>query len=88
MMANSPVSFMRLDQPLPGKQVIRPDTARKMRDMLMTVTQPGGTAPRAQVLGFTCRWQDRHGAQAGRPVTPPANIFRHLSALPWPPARA
>jgi cell division protein FtsI (penicillin-binding protein 3) len=37
---------------LPGKQVIRPDTARKMRDMLMTVTQPGGTAPRAQVLGF------------------------------------
>jgi cell division protein FtsI (penicillin-binding protein 3) len=48
-----PVSFLRLDQPLPGKQVIRPDTARKMRDMLMTVTQPGGTAPRAQVLGFT-----------------------------------
>lgn len=48
-----PVSFMRLDQPLPGKQVIRPDTARKMRDMLLTVTQPGGTAPRAQVLGFT-----------------------------------
>ena len=47
-----PVSFLRLDQPLPGKQVIRPDTARKMRDMLMTVTQPGGTAPRAQVLGF------------------------------------
>lgn len=48
-----PISFMRLDEPLPGRQVIRPDTARKMRDMLLTVTQPGGTAPRAQVLGFT-----------------------------------
>ena len=47
-----PVSFFRLDQAMPGKPVIKPDTARKMRDMLMTVTQPGGTAPRAQVLGF------------------------------------
>lgn len=48
-----PVSFFRLDQAMPGKPVIKPDTARKMRDMLLTVTQPGGTAPRAQVLGFT-----------------------------------
>lgn len=47
-----PVSFFRLDQTMPGKPVLKPDTARKMRDMLMTVTQPGGTAPRAQVLGF------------------------------------
>ncbi len=47
-----PVSFFRLDQAMPGKPVLKPDTARKMRDMLMTVTQPGGTAPRAQVLGF------------------------------------
>lgn len=47
-----PVSFTRQDQPMPGRQVITPATAEKMRNMLLTVTQPGGTAPKAQVLGF------------------------------------
>mgnify|MGYP000034083079 CR=1 FL=1 len=48
-----PLSFTRLAQPLPGRQVLRPETARKVRDMLVSVTQPGGTATRAQVLGYT-----------------------------------
>jgi cell division protein FtsI (penicillin-binding protein 3) len=33
--------------------VLKPETARKVRDMLVSVTQPGGTATRAQVLGYT-----------------------------------
>ncbi|CUA83554.1 MULTISPECIES: peptidoglycan D,D-transpeptidase FtsI family protein [Gulbenkiania] len=47
-----PVSFTRLNGAMPGKQLIRPETARQMREMMMTVTQAGGTATRAQVLGF------------------------------------
>ncbi len=37
---------------MPGKPVIKPDTARKMRDMLMTVTQPGGTAHKQEGRGY------------------------------------
>ncbi|WP_024301051.1 penicillin-binding protein 2 [Pseudogulbenkiania sp. MAI-1] len=47
-----PVSLTRLSTPLPAKQIISPEAARKMREMLMTVTQTGGTATRAQVLGY------------------------------------
>jgi cell division protein FtsI (penicillin-binding protein 3) len=47
-----PVSFTRLGAPLPGKSLIKPDTAKKMRDMMVTVTEEGGTAVRAQVLGY------------------------------------
>lgn len=47
-----PVSFVKLNTPLPGKQVISPETAGQMRNMMMTVTQQGGTAVRAQVLGY------------------------------------
>ncbi|BAK75015.1 peptidoglycan synthetase FtsI [Pseudogulbenkiania sp. NH8B] len=47
-----PVSLTRLSSPLPAKPIISPDAARKMREMLMTVTQAGGTGTRAQVLGY------------------------------------
>ncbi|KZE24945.1 peptidoglycan synthetase FtsI [Crenobacter luteus] len=47
-----PVSFTRLASPLPARPVLKPDTARKMREMMMSVTQEGGTAVRAQVLGY------------------------------------
>ncbi len=47
-----PVSFTRLGAPLPGKSLIKPDTAKKMRDMMVMVTEEGGTAVRAQVLGY------------------------------------
>ncbi len=47
-----PLSFTRLTAANPGRPVIRPDTAKKMRDMMVTVTEQGGTAVRAQVLGY------------------------------------
>jgi len=47
-----PLSFTKLAAPNPGRPVIRPDTAKKMRDMMITVTEQGGTATRAQVLGY------------------------------------
>lgn len=47
-----PVTFTRQVAPLPGKQVIRPETAQAMRKMLEMVTQPGGTAVKAQVVGY------------------------------------
>lgn len=47
-----PVSFTKLAQPLPGKTLIKADTAAKMRDMMVAVTEIGGTAVRAQVLGY------------------------------------
>jgi cell division protein FtsI (penicillin-binding protein 3) len=47
-----PLSFVKLAAPNPGRPVIRPETAKKMRDMMIAVTEEGGTAVRAQVLGF------------------------------------
>ncbi|MFN4236269.1 MAG: peptidoglycan D,D-transpeptidase FtsI family protein [Vogesella sp.] len=47
-----PLSFTKLAAINPGRPVIRPDTAKKMRDMMITVTEQGGTATRAQVLGY------------------------------------
>ena len=47
-----PLSLLRLDAPLAGKQVISPATARKLRDMLELAVQPGGTAPKARVMGY------------------------------------
>ena len=47
-----PVSFLKLNSPLPSKQLISSKTAEQMREMMMTVTQQGGTAVRAQVLGY------------------------------------
>ena len=47
-----PVSFTRLDQPMPGKRIVSVNSARQVNQMLTRVTEPGGTAIRAQVLGF------------------------------------
>ena len=47
-----PLSLLRVDAPLAGKQVISPATARKLRDMLEMAVEPGGTAPRARVMGY------------------------------------
>jgi len=47
-----PLSLVRIDAPLAGRQVISPATARKLRDMLELAVQPGGTAPRARVMGY------------------------------------
>ena len=36
-----------------GVHVLSPKTARAVREMLHMVTQPGGTAPKAQAMGYT-----------------------------------
>ncbi len=47
-----PLSLLRIDTPPVGKQVISAATAHKLRDMLELAVQPGGTAPRARVMGY------------------------------------
>ena len=47
-----PLSLVRADAPLAGKQVISPDTARKLRAMLEMAVEVGGTAPKARVMGY------------------------------------
>ncbi|TSA17213.1 MAG: penicillin-binding protein 2 [Betaproteobacteria bacterium] len=47
-----PLSLLRVETPLPGRQVISPATAHKLRDMLELAVQPGGTAPAARVMGY------------------------------------
>lgn len=47
-----PLSFQRVVVPPEGKQVFSPETAMAVRKMLEMVTQPGGTALRAQVPGY------------------------------------
>ncbi|MGH8751478.1 MAG: peptidoglycan D,D-transpeptidase FtsI family protein [Burkholderiales bacterium] len=47
-----PLSLTRLETPPSGVPVISPATAHKVRAMLEMVVEPGGTAPRAQILGY------------------------------------
>lgn len=48
----SPISIVKQSAPPIGTRVIRPDVADAVRLMMEKVTQPGGTALRAQVLGY------------------------------------
>ena len=47
-----PLTLIKRDQPVQGKRVVSARTAASVRKMLEMVTQPGGTATRAQVAGF------------------------------------
>jgi cell division protein FtsI (penicillin-binding protein 3) len=47
-----PLSMVKLNEPPIGQQVLSAKTARQMREMLELVVQPGGTAPKAQVVGY------------------------------------
>src|SRR6185369_8301058 len=47
-----PLTLVKRDQPVEGKSVISARTALSVRKMLEMVTQPGGTAIRAQVAGY------------------------------------
>lgn len=47
-----PLSLLRIDMPAAGKAVLAPQTARDVRSMLELAVQPGGTAPRAQIIGY------------------------------------
>jgi cell division protein FtsI (penicillin-binding protein 3) len=47
-----PVSLLKMDVPPTGKKVISAETSQAVRSMLEMVVMPGGTAPRAQVMGY------------------------------------
>lgn len=46
------LSLLKVDQPETEERVFSPATAEEMLRMLEMVVQPGGTAPRAQVIGY------------------------------------
>jgi cell division protein FtsI (penicillin-binding protein 3) len=48
-----PLSLLKTDGPVPGIRLLQPKVAQEMRQMLHLVTQNGGTAPRAQTLGYS-----------------------------------
>ena len=48
-----PVTLLRRDGAAPGERAMSAKTANAVREMLEMATQAGGTAPRAQVSGFT-----------------------------------
>jgi cell division protein FtsI (penicillin-binding protein 3) len=47
-----PLSFLKVTEEPVGQQVITPETAAKVRTMLESVVEPGGTATRARVAGY------------------------------------
>jgi cell division protein FtsI (penicillin-binding protein 3) len=48
-----PVSLLKVDKPPLGEQVVAPEIARDIREMLVSVTETGGTATRAAIAGYT-----------------------------------
>src|SRR5205814_1890334 len=47
-----PVTLLKTDAPVAGRPIVSARTARAVRHMLELATQPGGTAPKAQVAGY------------------------------------
>ena len=48
-----PVTLMKTDVPAPGVRVLQPQTAQAVRNMLHLATLNGGTAPKAQAMGYS-----------------------------------
>jgi cell division protein FtsI (penicillin-binding protein 3) len=48
----APLSLFKTGAPAEGRRVFSPDVAKAMRDMLEAAVQPGGTAPRARIVGW------------------------------------
>lgn len=49
----APVTLLKAQQPTVGVRVLSAQHAKAMREMLHMVAGPGGTAPKAQTLGFS-----------------------------------
>lgn len=49
----APLTLVHSDIPPPGMRVLQPQTAQSMRQMLHLATLSGGTAPRAQTMGYS-----------------------------------
>ena len=61
-------TFVKTDAPVTGTRVLQPEVARAVRAMLEMAAGPGGTAPRAQTMGYrvagktgTAHKQEGHG---------------------------
>jgi cell division protein FtsI (penicillin-binding protein 3) len=48
----APLSLAKVDSPPAGKPVLSPRTALAVRRMLELAVEPGGTAPRARIMGY------------------------------------
>jgi cell division protein FtsI (penicillin-binding protein 3) len=48
----APVSLVKTGMPAAGRPIFSIQTARAMREMLEAAVQPGGTAPRARIMGW------------------------------------
>ena len=48
----APLSLVKTGAAAPGERVFSPEVARAMREMLEAAVQPGGTAPRARIMGW------------------------------------
>jgi cell division protein FtsI (penicillin-binding protein 3) len=48
----APLSLLKTGASAAGQRVFSPEVARALRDMLESAVQPGGTAPRARVVGW------------------------------------
>ena len=46
------VTLLKVNGPVAGRPVLKPETARVVRHMLELAVQAGGTAPQAQVVGY------------------------------------
>jgi cell division protein FtsI (penicillin-binding protein 3) len=47
-----PATLLKSDAPAAGTRVLSAQTARQVRAMLELAVQPGGTAPRARIMGW------------------------------------
>jgi cell division protein FtsI (penicillin-binding protein 3) len=48
-----PVSMLKQQAPVAGVRVFTPEVARSVREMLRMAAGPGGTAPKAQTIGYS-----------------------------------
>ncbi|WP_034410503.1 peptidoglycan D,D-transpeptidase FtsI family protein [Derxia gummosa] len=71
-----PITMLRTEKPAVGQRIVSPEVARQMREMLEMASGPGGTAPKAQVVGYrvggktgTARKQEGRGYAAGKYIS-------------------
>jgi cell division protein FtsI (penicillin-binding protein 3) len=66
-----PLTFLKTEQPAVGQRVMKAETARAVRRMLELAAGPGGTAPKAQIPGFSVAGKTgtAHKIEGGRYVT-------------------
>ena len=48
----APLSLLKTGAPAQGERVFSPEVAHALREMLESAVQPGGTAPRARIVGW------------------------------------